>query len=72
MTFEPEINLARRLCVRLGLHPPINVEGLVKRYADLTEARFPVDVDVDGICLDLKIPDLFDEFIVTRIRDFLN
>ncbi len=40
--------------MRLGLIPPIDVEGLVKRYANLTEARFPVDVD--GICLDLKIP----------------
>lgn len=56
LTFDPEVNLAQRLCLRLGLNPPVDVEGLVRRYADLTAARFPMDVDVDGICLDLKIP----------------
>ncbi len=54
LIFPPEINLATRLTARLGLHPPIDVAQLVKRYADLEEARLPVDVD--GICLNLKVP----------------
>ncbi len=53
MIFLPEVNLAQRLTARLELHPPVDVAQLVKRYAHLEEARFPVDVD--GICLDLKV-----------------
>jgi hypothetical protein len=54
LNYRPEVNLAHRLYLRLKLEPPVDIEALVKRYADLEVVKFPVDVD--GVCLDLKVP----------------
>ncbi len=46
--------MAARLVERLQITPPIDVEALCKNFADLAFKNFPVDID--GLCLDLKIP----------------
>jgi hypothetical protein len=66
LTAEPEISFARRLAARLGLKPPVDIARLVQRYANLKEAKFPVDVD--GICLDLKTPGKRPRVIVNSNR----
>lgn len=45
--------MAARLVKRLDLHPPIDVERLCRTFADLSFKDFPVEID--GLCLDLKI-----------------
>ncbi|WP_168355923.1 ImmA/IrrE family metallo-endopeptidase [Sphingomonas gei] len=50
----PEERMAARLVERLGLAPPIDVEKLCNSLADLSFRTFPIDID--GLCLDLKIP----------------
>lgn len=39
---------------RYSLHPPVDVEGIARKLADVSEKRFPTDID--GLCLDLKVP----------------
>ena len=52
---SPEILLARRLTKRLELSPPVAIETIVRKYADVVFAAIPVP-GVDGVCLDLKVP----------------
>lgn len=52
---SPEIRLAKRVVEKYGLQPPIDVQSLVKRYAQLKTENIPFD-GVDGICLNLKVP----------------
>jgi hypothetical protein len=49
----PEVNLARRLIERQNLTPPVDVESLVKKYADLIFKPIPIN-GVDGVSLNLK------------------
>jgi Zn-dependent peptidase ImmA (M78 family) len=51
----PEALLARRLIEKLDLSPPIDIKSLVERYAELVFAKIP-EPNVDGICLNLKVP----------------
>jgi hypothetical protein len=51
----PEVNLAKRLVEKYELQPPINILGLVQRYATLRFAPFPFE-DADGISIDIKVP----------------
>jgi hypothetical protein len=60
------INCARRLSSYLRLQPPIDIESLIKRYANLESARFPVDVD--GICINLKVPGKKPKVIINSER----
>ena len=46
--------MAARLVARLNLRPPIDVEALCASFADLAFKQFPIEID--GLCLDLKIP----------------
>jgi IrrE N-terminal-like domain len=48
-----EERMAARLVARLQLSPPVDVEALCSRFADVKSKQFPIDVD--GICLDLKV-----------------
>ena len=50
----PEERLADRLVRRLALRPPIDVEKLASSFATITDKSFPSDID--GLCLDLKLP----------------
>jgi Zn-dependent peptidase ImmA (M78 family) len=47
-------NFARRLVEKYGLEPPIDIEHLVSKYADLKFADIPFD-GADGISLNLKV-----------------
>jgi hypothetical protein len=49
----PAISLAKRLVAKHGLVPPVDVDSIVRRYAHLHFADFPVE-GIDGICVDLK------------------
>lgn len=51
---EPEVALARRLVERYRLTPPIDVEALVRIYADLEFDNIPEGID--AICVGLKSP----------------
>jgi hypothetical protein len=62
---RPEVCLAQRLVFRRKLTPPVDVLSLLQIYADFEEIRFPRGINVDGICLDLKVPG-------KRPRVFLN
>lgn len=50
----PEERLAARLVRLNSLQPAIDVEALAASMADITDKRFPVEID--GLCLDLKVP----------------
>jgi Zn-dependent peptidase ImmA (M78 family) len=50
----PEINLARRVLQKYRLNPPVDVLDLAKVYATVEILRVPVDID--GVCLNLKVP----------------
>src|SRR4051812_4606927 len=50
----PEERMAARLVERLQLTPPVGVEDLCRSFAELSFKNFPTDID--GICLDLKVP----------------
>lgn len=52
---SPEALLARRLVRKLDLSPPVDIESLVVNYAELVFAKIP-EPNVDGICLNLKLP----------------
>lgn len=54
MSTKPEINLARRLHDKYNLVPPIDIERLLARYADVEIVTIPFDVD--GVCIGLKVP----------------
>jgi hypothetical protein len=49
---HPEERMAARLVERLGISPPIDVEGICRGLANLTFKSFPIPID--GLCLDLK------------------
>lgn len=51
---HPEERMAARLIERLGINPPIDVEKICAGFADTTFKHFPIEID--GVCLDLKIP----------------
>lgn len=53
-TLYVEERLAARMVRRYSLAPPIDVEAIARRLADVVDKRFPVEVD--GLCLDLKVP----------------
>ncbi len=59
----PEVLLARRLIQKLVLSPPVDIKALVANYAKLVFAKIP-EPNVDGICLNLKIPGKFPQVIV--------
>ena len=50
----PEERMAARLVERLGIKPPIDVERICRGFATLSFKQFPIEID--GLCLDLKIP----------------
>lgn len=47
-----EERLAARLSERHGLSPPVDVEALAHKLADVSEKDFPIEID--GLCLNLK------------------
>ena len=47
-------NFARRLVEKYELSPPVDVESLVRKYADLVFASIPFE-GADGISLNLKV-----------------
>ncbi len=49
-----EERMAARLIERLRVSPPIDVDVICRGLADLKYKNFPVDID--GLCLDLKVP----------------
>lgn len=51
---HPEERMAARLVERLSLTPPIDVERVCAGLANLSFKSFPIEID--GICLDLKVP----------------
>lgn len=59
-----EIALARRFSERRSLTPPVDVEALVRQYADLEYVNFPIDID--GLCLNLKVQGKKTEVLVDR------
>lgn len=50
----PEENLAKRLIAKRRLAPAIDIESLLKEYADVEFVEFPIKID--GLCLGLKAP----------------
>jgi len=64
---RPEVALARRLIARRGLSPPIDVEALVREYAELHIIDIPFDFD--GLCVDLKVPKRRPKVIVNARRN---
>jgi Zn-dependent peptidase ImmA (M78 family) len=52
----PESNLARRLVEKYSLRPPIDIDGLTRKYARVEVTGLPLDLDlpVDGVTFDLK------------------
>jgi len=50
----PEEKFAHRLLERHNLIPPYDLEELVLHYAELDFLNFPVNVNADGVCLNLK------------------
>jgi Zn-dependent peptidase ImmA (M78 family) len=54
LSTSPEVNYARRLIDRETLKPPIDVVKLARKFATVRKLRFPSDIDVDGVCLNLK------------------
>jgi hypothetical protein len=61
--------MAARLVERLNLAPPIDVEKLCSSFADLSFKKFPIDID--GLCLDLKIPGKRPKVWVSRTMPFV-
>lgn len=53
MSDNPEILCARRLIRIKKLNPPIDIEALIKDYADIEYTDIPFDID--GLCLNLKV-----------------
>ena len=51
---EPEVNFARRVIDRYQLTPPIDVEQLIRKYANLKYAEIPFE-GADGISMNLKV-----------------
>ncbi len=66
---QPEVALARRLTARRGLSPPIDIEALVREYAELHIVDIPFDFD--GLCIDLKVPGRRPKVIVNSRRNAL-
>ena len=52
---SPEIHLARRVQEKYKLSPPIDVEALLRIYAELKYEPIPI-AGVDGVSLGLKVP----------------
>jgi hypothetical protein len=50
----PEINFARRLIDRERLSPPVDIVAVARKFAAVEQLRFPRELDVDGVCLNLK------------------
>lgn len=67
ISIGPEILLARRVLQRKGLTPSIDVERLVREYAELQIRPLPFE-GVDGICLDLKVPGKTPRVIVNALN----
>jgi hypothetical protein len=51
---HPEERMAARLISRLSVTPPIDIEDICRSFADLAFKDFPVNID--GLCLDIKVP----------------
>jgi hypothetical protein len=51
----PAVNFAQRVFDRYRLEPPIDVAGLVRKYAELVRAAIPFE-NADGISINLKVP----------------
>ncbi len=51
---NPEINIAKRMCQKYGLNPPIDIFNLTKKYANIEILTIPFEVD--GISTNLKVP----------------
>ncbi|HXA40011.1 MAG TPA: ImmA/IrrE family metallo-endopeptidase [Phenylobacterium sp.] len=66
---RPEVALARRLIALRGLSPPIDVEALVREYAELHIIDIPFDFD--GFCINLKVPKRIPKVIVNSRRSAL-
>ena len=63
----PEVRLARYIVSKLGLRPPVDVEGVARQYADLLYKDIPVD-GVDGLCLYLKTPGVRSKIVINSAR----
>lgn len=51
----PAINFAKRMLERYAIQPPIDVDALIRRYADLVYIDIPFE-HADGITINLKVP----------------
>lgn len=63
----PAANLARRLLRKKGLKPPIDVQALVKSYADLVFRPIPI-AGIDGISMHLKALDRRPKVVVNSMN----
>lgn len=52
---RPEVGYAQRIVTKYKLSPPIDIEKLIRNYANLEYQTIPID-DVDGVCINLKVP----------------
>ncbi len=62
---QPEVNLARRVIDKFSLEPPIDIESLIKQYAEVIFANIPFE-DIDGVSLNLKVLGKTARVIVNR------
>lgn len=60
----PEVHLARRVLQRFELRPPVDVEGILRQYADLEFDNVPYGID--AVCIGLKTPGRRPTVIVKR------
>lgn len=63
-------NFARRLVEKYELSPPVDVESLVRKYADLVFASIPFE-GADGISLNLKVSGKTTRVIVNRNKPII-
>lgn len=67
---EPEVNLARRIIEKYKLIPPIDIEKLVRKYADLDYTKFPFE-GADGVSINLKVSGKRPRVVVNSANSFL-
>jgi len=55
LSVPPEVSIARRLVALRNLSPPIDILALAGEYAAVEQLEFPAELDLDGVCLNVKI-----------------
>lgn len=63
----PVVRLARHLISKFNLQPPVDVEAIARKYADLHYEQIPVE-GVDGLCLYLKTPGKRSKIVINSDR----